>query len=164
MKITPLDIRKHEFKKSVRGYDRDEVDYFLELISEEYENLLRKKNELEKRVREMQKQIEEYKQVEKSLQETLISAKETSDRSLQNSKKEAELIINDAELKADKIIEEARRKASIIESEITRLKVQKDAFTIRLKNILKSQLELVEMMDEEEVDEIEEAKTADEES
>ncbi len=41
MNISPLDIRKHEFKKSLRGYDTDEVTAFLDLISIEFENIIR---------------------------------------------------------------------------------------------------------------------------
>ncbi len=40
MKITPLDLKKQEFKKAVRGYDRVEVDTFMELIVDEFENLI----------------------------------------------------------------------------------------------------------------------------
>ena len=153
MKLTPIDIRKWEFKKGVRGYDKYEVQAFLELASEEFEKLQQERREFEQKSKRLEKEIEEYRRVEKSLQDTLISAKETTDRSLENSRKEAELILGDAELHADKVLDVARKKASKIEDEITRLTVLRDSFTIKLKSLLNSQLELLDMFEEVNTDE-----------
>ena len=148
MKLTPIDIRKWEFKKGVRGYDKYEVQAFLDLAAEEFEKLMQDRREFEQKSKRLEKEIEEYKRVEKSLQDTLISAKETTDRSMENSRKEAELIVGDAELHADKVLESARKKASKIEDEITRLTVLRDSFAVKLRSILSSQIELVEMFGE----------------
>ncbi|MCH8288400.1 MAG: DivIVA domain-containing protein [Candidatus Marinimicrobia bacterium] len=148
MKLTPIDIRKWEFKKGIRGYDKYEVQAFLELAAEEFEKLMQDRREFEQKSKRLEKEIEEYRRVEKSLQDTLISAKETTDRSMENSRKEAELIIGDAELHADKVLESARKKVSKIEDEITRLTVLRDSFTVKLRSILSSQIELVEMFGE----------------
>ena len=153
MKLTPIDIRKWEFKKGVRGYDKYEVQAFLELAAEEFEKLLQERREFEQKSKRLEKEIEEYRRVEKSLQDTLISAKETTDKSMQNSRKEAELIVGDAELQADKILDSARKKVSKIEDEITRLTVLRDSFAVKLKGILNSQRELLELFDEVNTDE-----------
>ena len=148
MKLTPIDIRKWEFKKGVRGYDKYEVQAFLELASEEFEKLQQERREFEQKSKRLEKEIEEYRRVEKSLQDTLISAKETTDKSMQNSRKEAELIVGDAELHADKIMDSARKKASKIEDEITRLTVLRDSFAVKLKGMLNSQIELLELFED----------------
>ena len=155
MKLTPIDIRKWEFKKGVRGYDKYEVQAFLELAAEEFEKLMQDRREFEQKSKRLEKEIEEYRRVEKSLQDTLISAKETTDRSMENSRKEAELIIGDAELHADKVLESARKKVSKIEDEITRLTVLRDSFAVKLRSILSSQIELVEMFAEVNDDDVE---------
>jgi len=148
LKLTPIDIRKWEFKKGVRGYDKYEVQAFLELASEEFEKLQQERREFEQKSKRLEKEIEEYRRVEKSLQDTLISAKETTDKSMQNSRKEAELIVGDAELHADKIMDSARKKASKIEDEITRLTVLRDSFAVKLKGMLNSQIELLELFED----------------
>ena len=153
MKLTPIDIRKWEFKKGVRGYDKYEVQAFLELAAEEFEKLLQERREFEQKSKRLEKEIEEYRRVEKSLQDTLISAKETTDKSMQNSRKEAELIVGDAELQADKILDSARKKVSRIEDEITRLTVLRESFAVKLKGLLNSQIELLELFDEVNTDE-----------
>jgi len=148
LKLTPIDIRKWEFKKGVRGYDKYEVQAILELASEEFEKLQQERREFEQKSKRLEKEIEEYRRVEKSLQDTLISAKETTDKSMQNSRKEAELIVGDAELHADKIMDSARKKASKIEDEITRLTVLRDSFAVKLKGMLNSQIELLELFED----------------
>jgi len=153
LKLTPIDIRKWEFKKGMRGYDKYEVQAFLELAAEEFEKLQQDRREFEQKSKRLEKEIEEYRRVEKSLQDTLVSAKETTDRSMENSRKEAELIVGDAELHADKILEGARKKASRIEDEITRLTVLRDSFSVKLKSILSSQVELLDMFGEVNIDE-----------
>ncbi|MCH6575836.1 MAG: DivIVA domain-containing protein [Bacteroidetes bacterium] len=153
MKLTPIDIRKWEFKKGMRGYDKYEVQAFLELAAEEFEKLQQDRREFEQKSKRLEKEIEEYRRVEKSLQDTLVSAKETTDRSMENSRKEAELIVGDAELHADKILEGARKKASKIEDEITRLTVLRDSFAVKLKSILSSQVELLDMFGDVNVEE-----------
>ena len=89
----------------------------------------------------------------KSQKERLISAKETTDKSMQNSRKEAVLIVGDAELQADKILDSARKKVSRIEDEITRLTVLRNSFAVKLKGLLNSQIELLELFDEVNTDE-----------
>ena len=149
MKLTPIDIRKWEFRKAMRGYDKYEVDAFLEAASVEFERLLQERREFEQRCKRLEGDIEEYKRVEKSLQETLISAKETTDRSMENSRKESDLLISEAEIKAEKILDESRKRARAIEEEVTRLQVQKEAFVARMRSLLNSQIEILQIVSEE---------------
>lgn len=147
MKIAPVEIRKYEFKKVLRGYDPDEVRYFLEMIADELEALNREKSELETKVKSHQEKLQEYRQIEKSMQDALIVAKETSDRSMANTKKESKLIIADAEAKADRIVEGARKEANKIRQDIEKLRMQKDSFIVKIKNILRSEFELIDALD-----------------
>jgi cell division initiation protein len=42
MKLTPLEIKQHQFDKSLRGYDVGEVQSFLALVASEMEQLQQK--------------------------------------------------------------------------------------------------------------------------
>jgi len=152
VKISPIELRKYEFKKTLRGYDPDEVRYFLEMVADELEALNREKNEMEAQHEQDRKKLEEYRQIEKSMQDALIVAKETSDKSLATSKKESKLIIADAEAKADRIVENARKEAGRIEQEIAHLRIQRDAFIVKLKNLLRSEFELLDALSEKDED------------
>ncbi len=149
MKITPLDIKKQEFKKVLRGYDSVEVDAFLETISNEFSELLKQMKEIKEHSIEMEVQLRDFKQKERDLQQILMQAQETSVRSIENSRKEAELIIQEAELKAGQIIDHARVEIMQAKEEIAHLKSKKDTLVGRMRVLLNSELELIRSLEEE---------------
>jgi len=59
LRITPLDIRKQEFKRAVRGFDRDEVSMFLEMVAEEFESLLRENSRLNEETVKLRTQLQD---------------------------------------------------------------------------------------------------------
>ena len=151
MKITPLDIKKQGFNKVLRGYDPVEVETFLEMVAEEFEQLIREKNNLSDEVLKLKTQLRDYQEVEKTFKESLMSAQQTMNQSRENSKREAALIIKEAEVKAEKIIENAKKQLINIKNEIMVLKAQKDSFAKRLKHLLESQIELLKVLEMDDV-------------
>lgn len=163
MKLTPLDIKKQEFKKSIRGYDAVEVEAFLEVVADEFESVVREKTQLADEVLKLRTQLKDYRRVEDSLKDTLVSAQENLNSSRENSKREADLIIRDAELKAEKILAESRRNLEKIKNDIIIVRAQKESFARRLRHLLESQMELIgvlELDDKGFVDEVEKPKQA----
>lgn len=65
MKITPLSIKRQEFKRNIRGYDPDEVNTFLEIIADEFDQLQKQNEELSAQVTQLQKKLQDYQQIEK---------------------------------------------------------------------------------------------------
>ncbi|HID95923.1 MAG TPA: DivIVA domain-containing protein [Candidatus Latescibacteria bacterium] len=148
--LTPLDIRKQEFKKAFRGYDRDEVDAFLEMVADEFERIAREDFSLRERVKGLEDSLKRYKDLEKALQETLMAAQTTADETRANAKREAELIMKEAEIRAERWTDEARAELNKIKEEITNLKMQKESFIARLKSFTTSQMELLKTLELEE--------------
>ncbi len=146
MKLTPLDIRKQEFKKSMRGFDPEEVEAFLIMVADEVELLLREKNQLNDELIKLRTQLRDYQQVEQTLRDTLMKATNTVEESRMNSLREAELRIHEAELQAEKIIEQAREELQDLRSEINLVKAQKESFSRRLRHLLQSQIELLDVL------------------
>ncbi|MBW2426193.1 MAG: DivIVA domain-containing protein [Deltaproteobacteria bacterium] len=75
MRMTPLDVQSHRFAHRLRGYDPDEVDAFLRMVSEDYEGLVRENDAQGDRIRRLERRVEELSAQEDLLKETLISAK-----------------------------------------------------------------------------------------
>ena len=142
MNISPLDIRKHEFKKSLRGYDVDEVTAFLDMVSIEYENLVRDNAVLNEKVKEYSSQLKKYHDIEGTLQEALLSAERAREETVEMAKKQAEVINREAEVKAASIIEDGRSVFSRLRNTIDGLKVQKEAYIIKIKALINAQLEI----------------------
>ena len=152
MKLTPLDIKKQEFKKTLRGYDLLEVETFLEMVADEYEELLNERNQMQNEIQILRTQLKDYQQVEQTLKETLMNAQESINRARINTEKEANLIINEAELKAEKLLDSARRNLEKMKNELILLRSQKESFAKRLKHLLESQLELIGVLEIDDLD------------
>ncbi len=147
MKLTPLDVRKQEFRKIMRGYDPDEVEAFLVMLADELELHIREKNQLNDELIKLRTQLKDYQRVESTLRDTLVKAQNNMEDSRANSRREAEIILHEAELQADNIVKEAREELMSIRHEISLLKAQKDAIAKRLRHMLESQLEMLEVME-----------------
>ena len=147
MKLTPLEIKKQKFKTKVRGFDSAEVETFLEMVADEYESVLNDKNQFREEITKLKTQLKDYQQVEKTLQETLMNAQETVSQSKENSKREAKIVLREAELKAERVLDEAREKLDKMKNELSILRSQKESFAWRLKHLLESQIELIEVLE-----------------
>ncbi|TES90262.1 MAG: DivIVA domain-containing protein [Candidatus Cloacimonadota bacterium] len=143
MKITPLDVRKQEFKITFKGFDKNEVNVFLEMIAKEMEDLIKENNIYMEQLRDLDSKIEDYRRMEKTLQNTLTSAQKTTDELRRNAEKESELILRNARIQADHILEEARSQVNSIRSQITSLKTLRDTFVAQFRALVEAQLQVL---------------------
>jgi len=144
MKITPLDIQQQQFRVRFRGFDMVEVDNFLDLAANEFEELLRENNRLKEEDRQKAEKIQQLERAERDLHNALISAQQICEEMKNQARKEGELIIEDAKANARKIWETAQVQAMQVETEIARLKRQRAEFEASLKSILEMHLSLLD--------------------
>ena len=147
MKITPVEINNQEFKKVMRGYDPVEVDTFLEMLGNEFEKLLSQKENYEKKHIELETELKSFKQHESTLKQTLVNVQESTTKSRENSKKEADLIKREAELAATEMIDKARREVQELREELVTLETQKKSLLSRLRHVLTSQMEVLDVLE-----------------
>lgn len=147
MKLTPLDIKKQEFKKVMRGFDPVEVDTFMDMMASEFEDLLKQQKEMRDKVLELETQLKDYRQIEKTLQQTLLQAQEATGRTYESARREAELIVKEAESKAAKIVEQANSDLARMNNEIMHLWTRKDSLIGRLRVLLSSELDLLKTLE-----------------
>ncbi len=147
MKLTPLDIKKQEFKKVMRGYDPVEVNAFMEMVAAELAELLKENKDVKEQAIQNDVQIRDYRQMEKTLQQTLVQAQEASGKTIENARKEAQLVIQEAELKANQILDQARSDLLRIKDEISTLKSKRESIASRLRVLLSSELELIKALE-----------------
>jgi len=153
MRITPLDIQQKQFPMKFRGFDVEEVYAFLEVIREEMEDLLRENASLKENVYRLENQIKEFKDMETTLRETLMTAQQMVEDYKTNARKEAELVVKEAELRADTILKEAQEKVIKIHEDIVDLKGIRRHFKEELKRLIESHLKMIEFDKEREGEE-----------
>ncbi|MDP2753965.1 MAG: DivIVA domain-containing protein [Nitrospirota bacterium] len=153
MRITPLDIQQKQFPMKFRGFDVEEVYAFLEVIREEMEDLLRENASLKESAQRAENQIKEYRDMETTLRETLLTAQQMVEDYKTNAKKEAELTVKEAELRADTLIKQAQEKVIKIHEDIVDLKGIRIHFKEELKRMVEGHLKMIEFDKEREEEE-----------
>lgn len=144
MNITPLDIRKQIFKKSLRGYDQEEVQAFLDMLATEVENLGVENIELKEHLNALQSEVHHYRSIEQTLQEMLRTAQQTAEEVKENGHKEARLIVKEAEIRSNRAIEKARTQVHDIRTEIVELQNQRDMFLSNFKALVQIQTDFLD--------------------
>ena len=146
--ITPLDIENKKFSKKLNGYNADEVDEFLDELTIEYEKLYKENASLKSNAEELNTDVGKYKNIESSLQNTLLMAQKTADEIQEVAKQQAENIVKEAELKAKATAEEATKELTAKEKELVEMKKQFDVYKAKMESLLIAQLELLKDMNE----------------
>ena len=151
-RLTANDVSKQEFTRKMRGFDPDEVALFLKAISEEIERLNLENQTLSDEAATLRTCVEDFKERERSLQETLVTAQRMSSDMKDRSKAEADLLVREARVKAERVLEQAQDQLHAIENEIGRLRLEKDAFENRLRSAIEEHLSLLDLRKQERAD------------
>jgi cell division initiation protein len=148
MDLSPLEITQREFGRKFRGLDPEEVHAFLEQVAEEMTRLLRETGDRAAQIQRLEAEVRMYQEREEALRNTLVTAQKMTEEIKANAKREAELVMREAELRAEKLLEMAHRKLAQVQAEIAELKRQRDLFASKLRGLLKTHLELLEVQPE----------------
>ncbi len=144
MTLTPLDIHNKEFSRSFRGYNREEVNEFLDRIVKDYESIIKKNIELKEEVEKLNSKLEHYQKMEETLHNAIIVAQETAEEVKESARKEAEVKKKEADTEANRRLEEANNEVVKSRYELEKLRKHILAQKTHFKSILNTQLELLE--------------------
>ncbi|MBI5562308.1 MAG: DivIVA domain-containing protein [Deltaproteobacteria bacterium] len=136
MKVTPMDIRAYQFKKTMRGFDPREVESVRDLAADALEDALREIAGLEERLKEAMRRLEGHQAGEAALRDTLTTAQRMTEDLKAGAARESELIIAEARLRAEEIIRQAQTRLHELQEEIFRLRKQRKELEISLKAVI----------------------------
>ncbi len=143
MNITPLDIQQKRFHMGFRGYERGEVDTFLDLVREEMEALLREATELREFRQTFDDRMRELAEKEATVKNTMITTQKLAEDMKESARKEAELLVKEAEVRSQQIIGNTQQEKVKLESEIHELRRRKHHFLQDIKKVIQMHLEMV---------------------
>ena len=148
--ITPLDIENKKFAKQVmNGYSVDEVDDFLDDLTVEYEKLFKENAEYKNDIVRLKEDMEHYKAIESTLQNTLVMAQTTAEDVKNVAKQQAEQIIAEAKLNAEKEVDYLENEISLKKKELEDVQREFDVYKAKMESLLISQLEILKEMNKE---------------
>ena len=150
-----------KFNRTVRGYDPEEVNLFLDKIIKQVESMVDEIEEKDARIKELQSmetenanlkdRLEQYERMEATLNKAILMAQKTSEQIKVNAHNEAQVVMDDAKRSANRIINEALLKAEKLENENNLLRRNTNIFKKRVREIVEAQLEIVEELDDVEI-------------
>jgi cell division initiation protein len=125
MNVTPLDLRNQRFRTAMRGYDRVEVASFLAAVADDYEQALRETDQLRQTIDRLEAMLNEHREHEKNLRNTLLTAQRLSDGIKTNAEEEARRIIREAESRSGLLLEKTQARLEDVQREIDGLKLKR---------------------------------------
>jgi cell division initiation protein len=144
VKITPLDIEHKEFKKSLQGYAREEVDQYLDEVAESFEEEIAERGKLETELADLRERVAHFDAIKDTLQNTLVFAQRNADEMKAAAHKETDLIKERAKLEINDELQDLRRKIDEARSELARMQDQMATVKHDLRSFLTRHLTLIE--------------------
>ncbi|MBZ9624495.1 DivIVA domain-containing protein [Clostridium tagluense] len=142
MRLTSMDINNKEFKKGLRGYNADEVDEFLDKVSEEYEIMYKENSNLREKNSFLEEKLDHHVKIESTIQNTLVLAQNAAEQAKSSAQKESELIIRSANDSSQRMLEKAHDDVLKINDEYDRTKQEFAKFRTQFRNFMNCQVEM----------------------
>jgi len=145
--LTPVDIQNKTFEVKFRGYSSDEVDNFMDILISDYETLYQENIALKDKVELLSNAVEQYKQMEETLQNSIILAQTTGEEIKRTANERAENTLKAAEVKGQEIIRDANMELGEIKAKISGLEAEVVSYKAKIKGICSGLLEMLEKME-----------------
>lgn len=143
-----------KFNRTLRGYDPVEVNNFLDHVIKQVEEMVKEIKEKDEKIADLEKQtmslkdrVDQYSSVESTLNKAILMAQKTADQMRLSAHQESEMLLDDAKKNASRIVNEALLQAEKTEIEASMLRRNVHIFKRRLKDLVESQLEVVNDID-----------------
>ena len=151
MKVSPLDLRQLRFRTAFRGYDRAEVLALITEVADDYENALREVDRLRQEVSKMEALLNQHRDHERALRDTLLTAQRVSDDIRANADEQARQVLRDAEGRADVLLHRTQARLEDVQREIDGMKMKRREVENTLESTitsLRNTLEFVREQDQ----------------
>ena len=136
MRITALDVRQQQFSKRLRGFDRQEVEAFLEDVAEDYESVVKENTLLKEQLTALEERSRNITEHERTLQDTLVTTHRLCEEMKNSAKREAEMIVRESEMRAEKVLEDMRTEEARLKQDVTALKRMRAQLVEELRGTL----------------------------
>jgi len=152
MKISPMDIQRQSFGRTLRGLDPEEVRGYLTLVAEEVAALQRERDALQGELLSLRALVEEHRERETILKNTLLTAQRVSEEIKENARKEGESVVKEAELQADRLLDLAQKRAHEQERAILDLRAHRSGLRTDLRAFIARLNQVLDLQEEAEVE------------
>jgi len=150
MNVSPLDLRQQKFHSRINGFDKVEVVSFLNAVAEDYEAALRETDRLRQELMQTQALLQEHREHEKNLKNTLMTAQKLAEDIKVNAQEEAQRIIKAAEARSDLLLEKTQARLEDVQREIDGMKLKRRDVETSLESTIQTLRNTLEYVREQE--------------
>jgi cell division initiation protein len=147
-----MDIQRQSFTRRFRGFDSEEVRNYLNLLAEELAQFQREHHTMEQEVQFLRGIVEEHRQREAILKNTLITAQRVSEEIRENARKQSETTVKEAELNADRLLELAQARAKEVERDTLDLRAMRQTLRTDVRALIQRLEHVLDLQEEAEVE------------
>jgi len=145
--LTPLDIRKQEFRKTLRGYDTAGVEDFQVRVADALERAIRERQVLEERVAALTDQLRVFREREKAMNEALVAAQQLRQDTRAAAEREGQVIVREAEAQAKRLLDDANNAESAVKIRMAETERQFQQYVGGFRALLERQLAELRALD-----------------
>ena len=145
--LTPLDIRKQEFRKTLRGYDTLGVEDFQVRVADALERAIRERQVLEERIAALTDQLRVFREREKAMNEALVAAQQLRQETRDSAEREGQVIVREAQSEAKRLLDEAKAAQSAVEARMAETERQFQQYMGGFRALLERQLAELRALD-----------------
>ena len=138
MELSPIDILHTQFKRSMRGYSRSQVDAFLREAAATLEGCAEERAELREKVERLTAEVKQCRDIEATMNNALVLAQKTADDLKANAHREAEVILREAEQESSQRLTAAHDELAALKNQIRALKGDRDKFESEFRALIRS--------------------------
>src|SRR6478672_27871 len=142
--LTPLDVRRYDFGRAIRGYNPARVDQFRDQVAEEMERLTRINQDLDSKARSFHEQLRAFRERDKALNDALVSAQQLRADVRDQAEREAQLLVREAQAEGERLLEAASAEVRRMEAELDALDRSRRTYLAQMRALLARQLSEVE--------------------
>ena len=145
--LTPLDVRRQEFRKTLPGYEPVGVDDFRVRVADELERILRENSVLQERVAALGEQLRQFRERERAMNEALVAAQQLREETRTTAQREAQVIVREAEAEARRVLDQARAAKADVERQTGEVQRQFQQYVGGFRALLERQLAELRALD-----------------
>jgi DivIVA domain-containing protein len=145
--LTPLDVRRYDFGRSLRGYDPARVDQFRDQVADELERLGRVNQDLDQKARSFHEQLRSFRERDRALNDALVAAQQIRQETKEQAEREAMLIVREAQGEGERLLEEVRNEVRRVQTELEALERSRRSYLSQMRTMVSRQLSEIDAAD-----------------
>jgi len=134
--LTPLDVRRFDFGRALRGYDPARVDQFRDQVADEMERLTRINQDLDQKARSFHEQLRAFRERDRALNDALVSAQQLRQDTKEQAEREAMLIVREAQGEGERLLDEVRAEVRRVQGELETLERARRSYLSQMRSLI----------------------------